>query len=50
MIDIIKDLVKKYPSDADLGHEVRKLVQECKHCHSYFIGTVETDYCPSCYV
>ena len=50
MIDIIKDLVKKYPNDADLGSKVRELIQECNHCHAYFVGTVKCDFCPSCYV
>lgn len=50
MIDIIKDLVKKYPNNADLGANVRMLLQRCKNCGKEFIGTEKIDVCPSCYL
>ena len=30
IIKIIKDLIKKYPNDTDLGREVRKLINDFK--------------------
>ncbi len=50
MIDMIKDLIKKYPNDADLGRAVRDLQQECDNCGKEYYGTEKISVCPSCYV
>jgi len=58
----MKELIKKYPNDADLGKAVRELykeseykepkiiVQKCANCDKEFKGTEKIEICPSCYV
>ena len=59
---MIKDLIKQYPNDADLGkavraqygddpvREVKMISQVCFICEAKFKGTVRIDVCPTCYV